>query len=188
MEATKKFGMFGSGWGVRDNHIYTLGDGIGQVVVYQATLFWKLSATDTGEFTIEASCKLYSAGGKVDDDAVKKAATDALTKGLSKLGFNADVFLGKFDDSKYVEVMKEKIDKEETMSQKETALKLLSEVKSKSEVISIWTNNPSLKTDTDFKKAVKEAGERFPDPTPEQAPTTPEDAVEPTTQNEGAEY
>jgi hypothetical protein len=25
-----------------------------------------------------------------------------LTKGLSKLGFNADVFMGRFDDNKYV--------------------------------------------------------------------------------------
>ena len=33
---------------------------------------------------------------------MKKVATDALTKGLSKLGFNADVFMGMFDDNKYV--------------------------------------------------------------------------------------
>ena len=29
------------------------------------------------------------------------------TKALSKLGFNADVFLGKYDDNKYVAKMKE---------------------------------------------------------------------------------
>lgn len=39
----------------------------------------------------------------VDEDAFKKAMTDALTKGLSHLGFSADVYLGKFDDSRYVE-------------------------------------------------------------------------------------
>ena len=33
----------------------------------------------------------------------KKATTDALTKLLSRLGFNADVFLGLYDDNKYVE-------------------------------------------------------------------------------------
>ena len=38
----------------------------------------------------------------VDEDYAKKVATDALTKGLSKWGFNADVFEGKFDDDKYV--------------------------------------------------------------------------------------
>jgi len=37
-----------------------------------------------------------------DTDAYKKASTDGLTKLLSHLGFNADVFLGMFDDNKYV--------------------------------------------------------------------------------------
>ena len=33
--------------------------------------------------------------------------TDAMTKAFSHLGMSADVFLGKFDDSKYVEQMKQ---------------------------------------------------------------------------------
>lgn len=41
-------------------------------------------------------------GTRPDYDAPKKAVTDALTKCLSYLGFNADVFLGLFDDNKYV--------------------------------------------------------------------------------------
>lgn len=40
--------------------------------------------------------------GKLDPEAPKKATTDALTKAFSILGFNADVFMGKFDDNKYV--------------------------------------------------------------------------------------
>jgi hypothetical protein len=40
------------------------------------------------------------------NDWSKKVATDALTKGLSLLGFNADVFLGKFEDNKYVQELK----------------------------------------------------------------------------------
>ncbi len=39
---------------------------------------------------------------RYDDDAGKKAMTDALTKGLSHLGLSADVFLGLFEDNKYV--------------------------------------------------------------------------------------
>ena len=34
---------------------------------------------------------------------IARAMTDATTKALSKLGYNADVFLGKFDDNKYVQ-------------------------------------------------------------------------------------
>ena len=40
---------------------------------------------------------------KIDDEYAKKSATDALTKGLSMIGFNSDIFLGKYDDNKYVE-------------------------------------------------------------------------------------
>ena len=43
--------------------------------------------------------------GKLDEDAPKKAMTDALTKALSHLGIGADVFLGKFDDNRYVAAM-----------------------------------------------------------------------------------
>lgn len=39
---------------------------------------------------------------KPDGDCMKKATTDAITKCLSYLGFSADVFLGQFDDNKYV--------------------------------------------------------------------------------------
>ncbi len=37
-----------------------------------------------------------------DEDAPKKSLTDAVSKGLSWLGFAADIHLGKFDDHKYV--------------------------------------------------------------------------------------
>ena len=43
---------------------------------------------------------------KKDADCMKKATTDGLTKCLSMMGFNADIFLGKFDDSKYVQQVK----------------------------------------------------------------------------------
>jgi len=39
---------------------------------------------------------------KSDDDFAKKMETNTVSKALSKLGFSADVFLGKFDDNKYV--------------------------------------------------------------------------------------
>ena len=39
---------------------------------------------------------------KIDDNFAKKLETDTLTKAISKLGFNADIFMGKFDDVKYL--------------------------------------------------------------------------------------
>lgn len=53
---------------------------------------------------------------KKDTDCMKKCVTDGLTKCLSTLGFNADVFLGKFDDSKYVQKMKEEFGEKRELS------------------------------------------------------------------------
>lgn len=101
--ATETFGPFGAGWGVRGEVIEKWNE-VG-MAIYQAHLWYKL---DTGkempelhEFPIHSAIQ-YARGGRLDDDFFKKVATDALTKGLSKLGFNADVFMGKFDDNKYV--------------------------------------------------------------------------------------
>ena len=108
MTATETFGPFGTGWGVKDERIEKWED-VG-LAVYTGTL-WYIPAEfkkgipvikeEPSEFPIHSSIK-YHSNGRVDDDFMKKVATDALTKGLSKLGFNADVFMGKFDDNKYV--------------------------------------------------------------------------------------
>jgi len=60
-----------------------------------------------GEFEIKNSINLYidNAKTKVDSDFAKKIETDTLTKAISKLGFNADIFMGKFDDTRYVDEM-----------------------------------------------------------------------------------
>lgn len=41
-----------------------------------------------------------------DEDAPKKSVTDGLIKALSLIGFAGDIFIGRFDDSKYVEELK----------------------------------------------------------------------------------
>jgi len=100
--ATEVFGAFGYGFGVKDEK-YTpiLND---TLIVYTATFYYKYEdeAGDVnGEFPISSSIRVMM-GSKIDDDCIKKVQTDAITKGLSRLGFNADVFMGRFDDNKYV--------------------------------------------------------------------------------------
>ena len=111
--ATEQFGPFGLGWGVNGENQQTETFDDGTVVLfYNATLWYKWNG-ERGEFPIESAIKLaYMTRGsnaylKVDEEATKKVATNALTKGLSKLGFNADVFMGKFDDNSYVEQQRE---------------------------------------------------------------------------------
>ena len=96
--ATEVFGIMGHGWGVEDEKFTTV-EGT-TMVLYTANLWYKFN-TRTGAIPIHSSIK-YGANGRYDDDFAKKVATDALTKWLSKLGFNADVFMGLFDDNKYV--------------------------------------------------------------------------------------
>ena len=93
--ATEVFGIMGHGWGVEDEKFTTV-EGT-TMVLYTANLWYKFN-TRAGAIPIHSSIK-YGANGRYDDDFAKKVATDALTKGLSKLGFNADVFMGLFDDN-----------------------------------------------------------------------------------------
>ncbi len=94
MAATKQFGPVGSGWG------YDCGDPLfqGAFIMVPVTLWHGERANRFGP--IYGCAEML--GNRPDHDAPKKAMTDAITKGLSQIGFNADVFLGRFDDNKYV--------------------------------------------------------------------------------------
>lgn len=95
--ATEQFGMAGEGWGWNFSEpLFPVG---GTVVI--KCILWHKKKENTVEHF--GQCALADSNGKFDRDALKKAATDGLTKCLSYLGFNADVFLGRFDDNKYVE-------------------------------------------------------------------------------------
>lgn len=105
---TEQFGIYGQTWGFKSIELdYTLVDSLG-LVVFKGIFFFP-----NGEFPIINSINLFmdNAKTKIDDNFAKKAETDALTKAISKLGFNADIFMGKFDDIRYVEEMKKEFSK-----------------------------------------------------------------------------
>lgn len=126
MNVTEQFGSYGSTWGFKNIELdYSLvnvpfkkdktegsypnikvvgkEDAYMGLVVFKATFFYP-----RGEFPIINSISLFTNNemSKIDDNFAKKVETDALTKAISKLGFNADIFMGKFDDVRYVEEMK----------------------------------------------------------------------------------
>jgi len=99
MMVTEQFGTYGKTWGFKNIQLdYSLVEKY-DMVVFKGTFFFP-----EGEFEIINSCKLYINNAKtmLDDNFAKKIETDALTKAISKLGFNADIFLGKFDNVRYV--------------------------------------------------------------------------------------
>jgi len=96
---TEQFGVYGKTWGFKQlNFDYTLASEFG-LVILDAIFFFP-----NGEFPIKNAQKLFmdNAKTKIDDNFAKKLETDTLTKAISKLGFNADIFLGLFDDVKYL--------------------------------------------------------------------------------------
>lgn len=115
--ATEQFGPLGKGWGVESEFFHPIIEGL---IGYTAKLWWQ-DSDGKHSFDINASISTHSKAGKLDDECFKKVTTDALTKGLSKLGFNADVFMGQYDDNKYVAQMKKEFSKEEKKKTKMTA-------------------------------------------------------------------
>lgn len=101
--ATEKFGPYGTTWGFKTVAIDSAMMGVG-LVVFKGTFYYP-----GGEFEIINSIGIWrdNARTKLDDDFGKKVETDTLTKALSKIGFNADVFLGYFDDHRYVDMLNE---------------------------------------------------------------------------------
>ena len=90
--ATSLWGPYGSTWGLKDTEVelHTIGELT--MAMYKAVFY-----SPAGEFEIRNSIKVS------DDEFMKKLETDTLTKALSRLGFNADVFLGYYDGNRYVD-------------------------------------------------------------------------------------
>lgn len=143
MNVTEQFGIYGKTWGFKDIQLdYSLVSHVG-LVVFKAIFFFP-----DGEFPIINSISLYmdNARTKIDDNFAKKIETDALTKAISKLGFNADIFLGKFDDSRYLEENKEFFRKENEDESRikyiENTNALIDSCKTLEELKVVWDNIP----------------------------------------------
>lgn len=110
--ATELWGPYGGNWGVKD-------------CVYGYLNNWEDNSGTISEVWLEAL--FYYPGGELEistdtayrkgGDSRKKLLTDLTTKSLSKLGFNADVFEGKFDDNKYVAEMRKEFAKKEVVEE-----------------------------------------------------------------------
>ena len=97
--ATEEFGPVGIGWGWSVERVeYLPTNELGLLI-----RMWHTDKSNTFDQWGQASLYIDKAEKKKDTDCFKKATTDGVTKCLSLIGFNADVFLGKFEDNKYVQ-------------------------------------------------------------------------------------
>lgn len=110
-KATETFGPCGIGWGytIVDERI---DDGIdGDRLHIARVRVWYKWNGERGEVEhiggTPFSGKRKNGNNFIDEDAPKKSVTDALVKALSMIGFAGDIFMGMYDDSKYVDMLKE---------------------------------------------------------------------------------
>lgn len=105
---TEEFGPCGIGWGVGEPSFQVVPGPEGEVLVYCTASIWYGAdrATVFGVGGDKAVGK-NKYGLQTDDEAFKKAFTDAITNALKMIGVGADVHMGMFDDSKYVNDMRE---------------------------------------------------------------------------------
>jgi len=136
-QLTEYFGKIGSGWGYEiiedDFHnghtvFNEQGDSVGLVSVHTLKInFWYMEAGEKKSFQqyghtpfITYSRKFKSMS--TDMEYAKKSLTDAISKAASLLGFNADVFMGKFDDRDYLQEVVDDYDIKESDDKVQTAI------------------------------------------------------------------
>ena len=152
-QATEQFGCYGRGFGLSSIEYDIVPCHNDQILaIYKATFFY-VQDGERFEFPISTSIfiqQFYASKGylKVDDNFAKKAETDMLTKALSKLGFNADVFMGQYDDKRYVatvdaEFKQEAADK--LKANKQVVLKAIASATTKEELATVYNKYPSFK-------------------------------------------
>lgn len=117
MRATEVLGPCGHGWGwsvkkesVIEGPVIQVEEKTGSVtreLLHVLTItFWTVIDGERGEYDAIGQTRMLYQSRKgdfiFDEDAPKKSLTDAMTKAMSALGFAGDIFLGRFDDNKYV--------------------------------------------------------------------------------------
>lgn len=131
---TEEFGPCGEGWGVGEPTFQVVQGDNREVLVYCTTSIWYVFNPGEDRHVV------YGVGGdkivthiraneqynrperwENDDEAFKKAYTDAITNALKLIGVGADVHMGMFEDNKYVADMRREFAEEPEVPVKSSA-------------------------------------------------------------------
>lgn len=142
-QATQIFGSYGAGFGLENTNFEYKEFGTTTLLILHCDFFYKVDDTKHS-FPLSGAIKMAYVSGKgreiIDDDAHKKIETDLTTKALSKLGFSADVFMGKYDDVKYMNDIIKEFQEEESKEVKA----LINNCKKVDDLKVIYNNNVDL--------------------------------------------
>lgn len=149
--ATKAFGPYGKSWGLKDITVGYVGPPEDPTEIYMEAWFFY----PDGQFWMTNDMPW-----KKGAECRKRLQTDLLTKSLSMLGFNSDVFENKFSDSMYRDQLHAKYEKERIYAAqdektKETIAKvegMRSELTGDNETISKYMKNIAAR-EAEFGKA-----------------------------------
>lgn len=124
-QATKVFGSYGKGFGLSESDFdMSLFESLG-VVMHKAKFFYVTSG-ERVEFPISNAIQATVGAGdkkRVDVDFAKKVETNTVSKALSKLGFNADVFMGMFEDNQYIQELNNELAIQKSEDKEQEAIK-----------------------------------------------------------------
>lgn len=111
---TEMFGPVGQGfgWEVLAEEFTPLGD---EILHWCRIRFWHTKREHYYEAygQTKALMKTRDKGLMADEDAPKKSLTDAIIKAASQLGIAANIFLGRWDDQKYVAELRDEFRQDE---------------------------------------------------------------------------
>lgn len=110
---TEEFGPAGVGWGVNKPEFTVVHATDGEVLVYCTVSTWH-GSKDNVLWGVGGDKAVAQRSGKpfADDEAFKKAFTDAVGNAFKSIGTAADIHMGLFDDDKYVSAMREEFAEE----------------------------------------------------------------------------
>ena len=95
---------------------------------------------------------------RVDEDAPKKSLTDAIVKAASHLGVAANIFLGRWDDQKYVAEVNEEYRREEAERSGPSPLDIAVDAATKArdleDLTAIWGSHKQFHENQGFRQAV----------------------------------
>lgn len=151
---TEQFGPIGQGWGARVlvEAFQPLAEG--ELLHWCRIEMWHTDRANTFEAYGQTKAVMKTRSGLMsDEDAPKKSFTDALTKGASYIGCAANIFLGRYDDSKYVEQVNQKFREEERPVVPSEVLEAVSGAETLESLQVVWSANKDWQSHIDFEAA-----------------------------------
>lgn len=135
---TDMFGPVGKGfgWDVLADGFQPLGE---EVLHWCRIRFWHGDRSQHFEAYGQTKAVLRTKNGPMaDEDAPKKSLTDAIVKAASQIGVAANIFLGRWDDARYVAQVKDDFQQDASRNEQEAAISAIASANTLADLKATW--------------------------------------------------